>query len=322
MLGSAIYPYLVSRYKDVLATDKTVSESWLIKLDVRDDPHLNYLFKEYRPNIVLHLAAETDLEYCETHPDIAKDTNSRATEVIAKLCKEYRSTLIYVSTAGVFSGEKEGFYTEDDQPHPIMVYGQTKYEGEIHVLKNSSKSFVVRAGWMVGGGRYKEKKFIYKILQQIMEGKKEIFAVTDRWGTPTYTYDFTKNLFFLIDTKKFGIYHMVCKGMGNRYDVAKEILKICNRTDIKLIPVSSEFFKEEYFVVRPRSEMLINANLTKIGLNRMRPWKEALKDYIENYFYDYIWQCSDYCYTPVTYSIRGEKEDVLHNSTDKADKVL
>jgi dTDP-4-dehydrorhamnose reductase len=319
MLGSAVYPYFISRYKYVLATDKTVNERWLEKLDVRDNIALRRIFDEYKPDIVLHLAAETDLEYCETHPHIAEDTNCFATKDIARLSEEFKSTLVYISTAGVFDGRKKGFYTEHDNPNPIMVYGQTKYEGEIESLRHCSRTFVVRAGWMMGGGRNKEKKFIYKILQQIGQGRKEIFAVTDRWGTPTYTYDFAKNLFNLIDSKKYGTYHMVCEGRGNRYDVAKEILKICNRPDIKLTKVDSDFFKQEYFVVRPASEMLINENLARLGLNSMRPWRKALHDYIENYFYDYIVQ-SDigrterrkhnrrHCYSPVKYSSQDAPE--------------
>lgn len=290
MLGNAIYPHFVSKYKNVLATDKVKSEEWLTLLDVRDEAHLNTVFKNSRPDLVLHLAAETSLEYCETHVDITKDTNSLSTKTVAKLCEACGATLIYISTAGVFDGEKTGYYTELDQPNPIMVYGQTKYEGELYAREYCSKSYVVRAGWMMGGGRAKEKKFIYKILQQTLNGQKEIFAVDDKWGTPTYTYDFAKNLFLLLETDEYGIYHMVCEGQGSRYDVASEILNICNRHDIKLTSVNSEFFKEEYFVPRPTSEMMHNANLTKLGINIMRPWKDALLDYIEGYFSDYISQ--------------------------------
>ncbi|MHC4114251.1 MAG: SDR family oxidoreductase [Planctomycetota bacterium] len=288
MLGEAVYPYFVSRYETVLASDKILNEEWLIQLDVRDDEHLRKVFEEYQPNLVIHLAAETSLEYCETHSKIAQDTNSTATKVIAKLSEEYGAVLVYISTAGVFDGLKKGFYTEQDQPNPIMVYGQTKYEGELHALEYCTRTFVVRAGWMMGGGKRKEKKFIYKILQQIAAGKKEIHAVDDRWGTPTYTYDFAKNLFLLIQTKKYGTYHMACEGKGARYDVAKEILRICKRPDIKLTAVSSEFFSREYFAPRPPSEMMYNVNLRKLGINNMNTWKDSLQNYIENYFADYI----------------------------------
>jgi len=288
MLGNAIYPFFKTWYDDVLATDKDVSEDWLTKLDVRDTKALQKVFAEYKPDIVLHLAAETDLEYCEKHPQITQDTNSTATKTISQMAEKHGAALVYISTAGVFDGKKSEDYTEYDTPNPIMVYGQTKYEGELHTLKYCRKSYVIRAGWMMGGGKRKEKKFIYKILQQIGEGKKEIFAVDDKWGAPTYTYDFAMNLFLLIESKKYGLYHMVCEGKGNRYDVAKELLRICNRQDITLTKVKSDFFAEEYFAPRPPSEIMINTKLDELGINHMRSWQNALQDYISNYFTNYI----------------------------------
>jgi len=288
MLGSAVYPYFLPRYESVLATDKDVNEDWLRHIDVRDDSRLSHIFEEYRPDIVIHLAAETDLEYCETHAEIAEDTNAHGSRTVAELAEQYQCVLAYVSTAGVFDGRKNESYTEKDTPNPIMVYGRTKHQGELYTSELCRKSFIVRAGWMMGGGREKEKKFIYKILTQIGQGKKELFAVNDLWGTPTYSYDFARNLFMLLKTEKYGTYHMACEGRGTRYDVCKKIVQICNRPDIKVSPVGSDFFKEEYFVKRPRSEMMINENLTKINCNYMRRWEDALRRYIETDFSDYI----------------------------------
>lgn len=288
MLGNAIYPFFKSRCSDVLATDKVVTEPWLTQLDVRDAEKVNAMVASYKPDIILHLAAETDLEYCETHPQDTVETNATATRSIARIAESHGATLVYISTAGVFDGKKSGYYTEADPAGPIMVYGQTKFDGEIFSLEHCSRSYVVRAGWMMGGGREKEKKFIYKILQQISEGKKEIFAVDDKWGTPTYTHDFAENLARLLETGSYGRYHMVCEGKGTRYDVAAELLRICNRPDIKLTRVGSDYFAGTYFAPRPFSEMMINAELTRLGINFMRPWKEALKDYVETNFSDYI----------------------------------
>jgi len=288
MLGNAVYPFFDYWYDEVLATDKDVNEPWLTYLDIRDHMALERIFDEFRPDVVLHLAAETDLEYCQTHAATARDVNDVASRQIAEISARHGATLVYISTAGVFDGKKSGGYTEKDQPRPIMVYGETKYAGELHTRGKCPRSFVIRAGWMMGGGREKEKKFIFKILKQIGAGKREIFAVTDKLGTPTYTYDFAMNLFLLMNTDKYGTYHMVCEGSGSRYDVAKEILSICGKRDVKLTKVTSEFFAEEYFVTRPYSEILINRNLARQGLNHMRPWREALKEYIETLFPDYI----------------------------------
>lgn len=284
MLGNAIFPYFSSRFETVVATDKDVNEPWLEYLDVRERAALQKRFAELRPTLVLHLAACTDLEFCEVHSAVAEETNAEATRVVAELCEEYGATLVYISTAGVFDGEKDGFYTEADQPRPIMVYGQTKYDGEIHAAARCSRAFVVRAGWMVGGGATKDKKFVHHMLGQIVSGQKLIRAVNDRWGTPTYTHDFALNLFRLLDSRQYGTYHMVCEGAGTRFDVAREILAICDRPDIELLAVPSSYFDGNYFAPRPVSEMMENANLQALGINLMRPWKAALRDYIEREF--------------------------------------
>ncbi len=140
--------------------------------------------------------------------------------------------------------------------------------------------YTVRAGWMVGGGARKDKKFVHRILEQILAGESVIRAVNDRWGTPTYTHDFALNLFELLPTREYGTYHMVCEGFGTRYDVAREILAITGHKDIELLPVDSTYFESRYFAPRPVSEMMVNAHLAALGINRMRPWRVALRDYI------------------------------------------
>jgi len=284
MLGNAIFPTFSSRFESLVATDKDVNEPWLKYLDVRDAKALREQFVELQPTLVLHLAACTDLEFCEVHPAVAEETNAEATRTVAALCEEFGATLVYISTAGVFDGKKDGFYTEADQPRPIMVYGQTKYDGEKHAAAGCSRHFIVRAGWMVGGGATKDKKFVHHMLGQIVSGQKVIRAVNDRWGTPTYTHDFSLNLFRLLDSRRYGTYHMVCEGSGTRFDVARMILDICGGDDIELIPVPSSYFDENYFAPRPVSEMMINANLRALDINLMRPWQDALQDYIRREF--------------------------------------
>ena len=280
MLGSAIYPYFERRCRAVFATDRYVTSPWIHELDVCDTQSLREAFHEVAPDFVLHLAAETNLEYCETHPIAAERTNSLATRTVARLARDHDCVMVYISTAGVFDGEKQGNYTEADEPRPIMVYGRTKLDGEHHVREIWPKHYIVRAGWMVGGGPGKDHKFVGRILGQILEGRRVIHAVSDRLGSPTYSRDFASNLFALLASQRYGTYHMVCEGQATRYEVAQEIVSICGRTDIEVMPVDSSFFAEEFFAPRPRSEMMENANLTAAGLNFMRPWRQSLCDYV------------------------------------------
>jgi dTDP-4-dehydrorhamnose reductase len=285
MLGSAVVPYFRERCGEVLATDRDAREESLEPLDVRDARRVAERCRDFRPDLVLHLAAETDLEYCELNRRVAKQTNVDGTRIVAECAEAIGATLVYVSTAGVFDGEKEGAYTEDDEPRPQMVYGETKLAGEVWAREICDRTYVVRAGWMVGGGRSRDKKFVRKVLEQIDAGAERIHAVGDKWGTPTYTHDFAMNLFFLLRRGVYGTYHMVCEGSGTRYDVAREIVAICGRTsELEVIPVTSDFFAEEYFAFRPRSEMMINLRLKSLGIDLMRPWNVALRDYIRTEF--------------------------------------
>ena len=120
--------------------------------------------------------------------------------------------VIYISTAGIFDGKKNTF-DESDTPKPTSCYAKSKYEGELYVQKNSNRYLICRAGWMMGGGPNKDKKFIQKIFRQIKEGKKELFIVNDKAGTPTYTHDFANNLKLLLENQKWGLFNMVCSGM-------------------------------------------------------------------------------------------------------------
>lgn len=281
MLGQAVYDAFSHTYKNCIATDIDLNETWLSHLDVRDMAECEKVFKNIKPTIVLHLAALTDLEYCERNSDDAWSTNALGTENIAILTKRYGTLMVYISTAGVFDGKKNE-YTDFDSPNPLNYYGKSKYYGENFIQSYLDRFFIFRAGWMMGGGPKKDKKFINKIFKQIQDGKKDIYVVDDKLGTPTYTHDFAKGILNLIQTDYYGVYNQVCSGGCSRLDVAKEFLKNLNLDKkIKVHKVSSNYFKKEYFAPRPVSEQLINLKLTKRNLNIMRPWQKCLKEYSE-----------------------------------------
>ena len=148
MLGSAVFPAFVDAGHDVVATDlkpREVRGMPMDLLDVRDAAAVVETVDRTRPDLVLHLAAETDLETCEANPDHAYLTNTIGTHNVAIACRERGTKLVYISTAGVFDGEKtEGPYTEFDEARPINLYGSSKYEGEILVLRLVANSFVRR----------------------------------------------------------------------------------------------------------------------------------------------------------------------------------
>ncbi|MEZ5322782.1 MAG: NAD(P)-dependent oxidoreductase [Microthrixaceae bacterium] len=298
MLGSSLVPALVGAGHDVTVTDIDLSNTtpWgpdgavIGELDVRDRDGVSRTVERLAPDLVVHLAAETSLEYSDLNVDATYLTNTVATKYVALAARKVDAAMVYISTAGVFDGTKPSkVYDEYDQPNPLNVYGATKYYGELVVKQFVDRHYIIRAGWMVGGGRSKDHKFVSRILQQIRDGKKTLHAVGDKLGTPTYTPDFARTFLGLVDSELYGLYHMACEGRGSRYDVAARILEVLGLTDaIELVEVDSDFFAEEFPSVRPHTEIMRNMNLDLQGMNLMRPWQVALEEYIHNEFGDLI----------------------------------
>jgi dTDP-4-dehydrorhamnose reductase len=257
-------------------------------MDFRDLDAYRADVLEFNPDYLFHLGAFTDLEYCETHIDETYRTNTMAVENACYLANELDIPMLYISTAGIYDGAKE-LYDDWDMPNPLGHYARSKYAGELFVTKNVQKHLVCRAGWMMGSGPKKDKKFVQKIMMQLKAGKKELFVVNDKLGTPTYTHDFAKNVKLLIEKRVWGLYNMVCGGETGRFEVAEELVRVLGLDDeIKVTEVSSDYFSKEYFADRPPSERLINKKLDIRGLNSMRDWKVALKEYVDSYYQGYL----------------------------------
>ena len=287
MLGLAFYEEFKSKF-NLKCTDKDVNETWLSYLDFRSfDEYLKDV-KEFNPDYLFHLGAYTDLEFCEKNSDDTYLTNTTSVENAVFISNTLNIPLLYISTAGIFDGQQE-LYDDWDVPNPLGVYARSKYMGERFVLENSNRSIVCRAGWMMGGGPEKDKKFIQKLMLQIKEGKEELFIVDDKDGTPTYTHDFAENVKLLLEKEYWGLYNMVCSGQTSRFEVAEELIKLLGLTDqIKLTPVNSDYFKDVYFAERPPNERLINRKLAIRGIDTMQDWKVALRQYIEKSYKGFL----------------------------------
>ncbi len=278
MLGQAVYNTFRKKCT-ALASDIDINESWLEYCDVRNLDSILKMALEFKPDLLINLAALTDLEYCEKNAEDAWITNGLGQENICLAAKKLNIPVVYISTAGIFDGGKE-YYHDFDIPSPLSIYGMSKYYGETITQGLIDKYFIFRAGWMMGGGTKKDKKFINKIFKQIKSGAKELFVVDDKLGTPTYTVDFANSIFKILNTDYFGLYNMVCEGSGSRYDVALEFLKCLNLEDsIRINIVKSDYFKKEYFAPRPLSEKLINLKLRKRDILFMRDWRVCLAEY-------------------------------------------
>lgn len=239
-------------------------------LDVTDLKEVLNACWKYKPKIILHLAAEADVDRCEREPEHAYAVNSIGTYNMAIAARELDAKLIYVSTAGVFDGRKQCPYTEEDKPNPLNYYGHSKYLGELAVRGMLKNYIIARADWMFGGGRGKDKKIVAKIIEQF--NKPEIFGVDDNLGSPTFGKDLIAAIKRLIANNAVGLFHLANKGACSSYEFIKEMVDILGQ-DIKVRPVNSSFFKLD-------AARWANKSLDS-RVDLMRPWQEALKEYLE-----------------------------------------
>lgn len=273
MVGSYV-PEVFNDYDLVL----TNTVEGFVHMDVREPEAVMNTVAEQKPDVVLHLAAATDVDQCERDPDWAFHTNAIGTQNVALACQTFDVPLVYISTAGVFWGDNPEPYTEFDVPKPANVYGRSKLAGEQIVSSLLQRYYIVRAGWMIGGGE-KDKKFVGMISRLIMGGTNPIKIVDDKLGTPTYAKDLLSGIKALIPTGYYGLYHLVNQGVCSRYEIALLIREVLQRPDIELEPVSSAYFP--LAAPRARSEAMRNLKLELLGIHQTRDWQDALREYIE-----------------------------------------
>ena len=287
MLGEAFHLNFKEEYK-LKCSDIDVNETWLSRLDFRNFDAYWKDVAEFNPDYLFHIGAHTDLEYCERNPVDAYATNTIAVENAVYAANRLDIPIFYVGTAGIFDGSKDAF-DDWDQPNPMGHYARSKYAGEVFVEKNCRRYLICRAGWMMGAGPKKDKKFIQKLMRQLKDGKRELFIVNDRLGTPTYTHDFARNVKALLEKELWGLYNMVCGGTTSRMEITEELLNILGlQNDVKIIAVDSDYWKETYFAPRPSSERLVNRKLDLRQLNLMRDWRVCLREYLRAYYQGYL----------------------------------
>ena len=279
MLGAAVQQRFHATGATILASDIDLNEPWLEYADVRDFSAIDKHIREFKPDLIINLAALTDLEYCEQNAEDSWLTNGLGAENLGLIAAKLDVPYVYISTAGIFGGEKD-VYNDFDAPNPLTIYAKSKYYSERYVCRSVPKHFVFRAGWMMGGGPQKDKKFVNKIYKQIAAGAKVLNVVDDKLGTPTYTVDFANGILQLVQSEMYGLYNQVCGGLSSRHEVATEFVRMLGlEAAVKVNIVGSDFFSTEYFASRPASEQLVNLKLNQRGLNFMRDWRVCLAEY-------------------------------------------
>lgn len=270
MLGRALMPVL-AEVCDVRGTD-------LPRYDIRDADSIAEDIISFEPDHVFHLASMTDVDKCEKEPEEAYRSNVDGTRNVAEACRSCGAVMIYISTGMVYNGRKRYPYIEYDMPDPVNVYGSTKHQGELEIRKILKRFYIFNTCWIFGGGK-NDKKFVAKIID-LARTRDTVKVVDDTFGSPTYTKDLAGALAELVGKIDYGRHHCVNRGCVNRYQLAKEILRIAGISGCVVEPVSSEEFQLP--APRPRMEAMFNYSLEIAGLDIMRDWRSALEEYISN----------------------------------------
>jgi dTDP-4-dehydrorhamnose reductase len=247
------------------------------EIDIQKEEDTVFKIEKLRPDIVVHIAAYTDVDGCELDEEKAFAVNAEGTRHVALAALRCRAKMVYLSTDYVFNGNKREPYLESDSPHPLNVYGRSKLKGEQYVQELVKDTLIIRSQWLYG--RY-GKNFVTSILQQAGE-KRVLSIVNDQIGSPTYTVDLAKAISVLIQFDAQGIFHVANSDLCTWYTFGQAILKLSGMGKVRVIPISSKEFGRP--AVRPSYSVLNCQKLKKETGLALRPWSEALKDYLATY---------------------------------------
>ncbi len=244
-------------------------------LDITDAREVNATLDRERPDVLINCAAWTDVDGCELNPERAQVANARGPELLALACRRVGALLITISTDYVFDGEKEGFYTQRDQPNPQSVYAASKLEGEQRAQLAWARTIVVRTGYIFGS---RGKNFLSTMVERARRGER-LRAINDSFGTPTYAPDLADRLRRLAQLDLPGTYHVVNAGDGASFDDFARLALEAAGLDIASIEgVSMSTLKRP--APRPRNSRLRCLLSEAIGLPDLPPWGQAVRDFV------------------------------------------
>jgi dTDP-4-dehydrorhamnose reductase len=228
---------------------------------------------EYKPDVIIHCAAYTNVDQAEVEQDICRTINVNVTAVLAGLCKKIEAKLVYISTDYVFEGIASTPYEVFSPTNPLSVYGSTKLEGERLVRESLERHFIIRTSWAFGLNGI---NFV-KTMLKLGENKEVINVVSDQFGSPTYTKDLAELITTMIQTEKYGTYHVTNEGYCSWAEFAADIFSKAGFST-KVSPISSEEYISS--VKRPKNSRLSKSSLDIAGFRRLPPWTDALTRFL------------------------------------------
>ena len=270
MLGCYVHDLLKDKHEIHVTTRNN--------FDLRQPDGFTQVFENLKPEVVIHLAAETNVDLCEKDPSHAYVCNSLAVKQIAELCAINNVYFLFISTSNVFGMEGRASYNELDSIGSINYYGKSKCVAEKYIEQaRNENSLIIRAGWMIGGGKERDHKFVGKLISQFSTATS-VMAVDDKYGTITSAKRLALYIDDCLKEKRIGTRHFSAVGAVSRYGLAKRIAEKL-RFNGSITGVPSSYFPLS--APRPQSEAIDSIyvkieNVQKFYL----PWEEEIDEYL------------------------------------------
>lgn len=246
------------------------------ELDIADRDAVLRAIVRVSPSLVVNCAATADVDRCEIEPDWAFSINERGPRNLALGCIEVDAEIVHVSTDYVFDGSKQGFYTQEDQPSPISVYGKAKLSGELAVREITSKSYVMRTSWLFGRGG---KNFGSRVIEYARGGAK-LKGVIDQISIPSYAPDVSRRIVEIVKLGSHGLYHVTSSGPTSWFDFARLALNLAGLESVEITPVSRADLNQR--APRPQNSAMRCLLSERLGLTPLRHWNETLPGFVSS----------------------------------------
>ena len=243
-------------------------------LDITDFGAVRRVIGDAKPDLVVHCAAMTHVDRCAEQPDEALRINGYGTQNIALACHQYGAALAYLSSNEVFDGERAIPYLEYDATHPVNPYGYSKWVGEQAVRDLLPRHYIIRTSWLFAHGG---DNFLHRLVKAAARGES-LSVVTNEVAVPTYADDLAEAIGQLVETERYGVYHLVNAGSASRYQFARHLLDCAGYADLPITPIIS--------AQRPRPSrpptycVLRNFAAAQLGIT-LRPWQAAVSAFFD-----------------------------------------
>ena len=232
------------------------------------------LIEKNTPDIVINTVAFLGIDPCEKDPEKAFRLNTLYPKFLAELSNEKGFLLVHFSTDAVFNNEKGDFYTEKDCPHPLNMYGVTKYGGDCFIQAIAKRYYIFRIP-VLFGETIKSTQFVEKMLQKVNEGQRVLKIADDIISSPTYSKDVAREVRRILDASyQFGLYHVANEGKASLYDLMKEIIKNLN-FDVRVEKASYKDFP--FLGIKNTFTPIKSEKITPL-----RHWRAPIREYCAN----------------------------------------